>query len=59
MAVMSHARREYGDRPSHRTTDPNSLWANLRAVDERLRMACETLVVPAAASESVSQLVNF
>ena len=63
MAVMCHAKTEYGNRPSSVSADPNSLWANLRAVDERLRMACEAqYMIPAAVStmdEDISQLVNF
>ena len=63
MAVMGHAKTEYGNRPSCGSTDPNPLCANLRAVDERLRMACEAqCMIPAVAStmdEDISQLVNF
>ena len=63
MAVMGHAKTEYGNRPSGVSTDPGSVCANLRAVDERLRMACEVQgMIPAGAStidEDISQLVNF
>ena len=63
MAVMVHAKTEYGNRPSGVSTDPNSVCANLRAVDERLRMACEAQrMIPSGVStmdEDISQLVNF
>jgi len=63
MAVMSHAKTEYDNRPSAVSTDPNSLCANLRAVDERLRMACEAqYMIPGPASsinEDIPQMVNF
>lgn len=63
MAVMDHAKLEYGNRPSGLSTDADSLSANLRAVDERLRMACEAhSMVPAVVStvdEDFSQLLNF
>lgn len=62
-AVMSHAKAEHGNRPSSVSSDPNSLCANLRAVDERLRMACEAqYMMPAAAismDDDISQMVNF
>ena len=62
-AVMSHAKAEYSNHPSGVSNDPNSLCANLRAVDERLRMACETqYMMPAAAismEDDISQMVNF
>ena len=62
-AVMSHAKAEYDNHPSAVSTDPNSLCANLRAVDERLRLACEALcLVPGSAGgmdEDISQMVNF
>ena len=63
VAVMSHAKTEYGNRPSSVSTDPGSLCANLRAVDERLRLACEAqYILPGSASgmdEDISQMVNF
>jgi len=64
VTVMSHAKAEYGKRrPSGACPDRDSLSANLRAVDERLRMACEAQrMVPAAlgtTDEDVSRLVNF
>jgi hypothetical protein len=63
VAVMGHAKMEYGNRPSGVSTDPNSLCANLRAVDERLRMSCEAQgMIPAAVNtidEDISHLVNF
>jgi len=63
VAVMSHAKTEYGNRASGISPDPNYLCANLRAVDERLRMACEAQsMIPAAASgvdEVTLQMMNF
>jgi hypothetical protein len=63
VAVMSHAKTEYGNYPSAVSTDPNSLCANLRAVDERLRLACEALyLAPGSVSsmdEDISQAVKF
>lgn len=60
---MAHAKAQYGNRPSGVSTDPNSLCANLRAVDERLRMACEAqYMIPAATvsmDEDISQMMNF
>lgn len=60
---MGHAKTEYENGPSGVSTDVNSLCANLRAVDERLRMACETQrMIPAAVNvmgEDISRLVNF
>jgi len=41
MAVMSHAKTTYDSHPSDVSTDPSSICANSRAVDERLWMACE------------------
>jgi hypothetical protein len=62
-AVMSHAKGEYGNHPYAVSTDPNSLCANLRAVDERLRMACGAqYMIPGSSSgvdEDVSQMVNL
>jgi len=62
-AVMSHAKTEYDNHPSAVSTDPSSICANLGAVDERLRMACEAqYMVPRAASsidDDISQMVNF
>ena len=63
VAVMCHAKTEYGGRSPGVSIDPNSLCANLRAVDERLRMACEAQgMMPAAVNtidEDILQLVNF
>ena len=63
VAVISHAKTEYGNRPSAVSTDPNSLCANLRAVDERLRMACGAqCMIPGSGSsmdDEMSQMVNF
>lgn len=63
MALMSRAKTEYGNRPPAVSTAPNSLCANLRAVDERLRMACEAqYMIPGSRSsmdEDLSQMVNF
>ena len=62
VALMSHAKTEYGNRPPAVSTAPNSLCANLRAVDERLRMACEAQYMnPGSGSmdEDLSQMVNF
>ncbi|KAF9654020.1 hypothetical protein BDM02DRAFT_1153843 [Thelephora ganbajun] len=63
VAVMSHAKTEYGNCPPSASAEPNSLCVNLRAVDERLRMACEAqYLIPASASsidEDISQMVNF
>jgi len=63
VAVMSRAKTEYNNRPSAVSTDPNSLCANLRAVDERLRMACEAqYMIPGPVSsmnEDITQMVNF
>jgi hypothetical protein len=60
---MSHAKSQWGIRPSGVSTDPGSLCANLRAVDERLRMACEAqYMIPAAtisADDDLSQMINF
>ena len=51
MAVMSQAKAEYSNRSFGVSADSNSLRANLRAVDERPRMACATqYMVPTAAS---------
>ena len=63
VAVMSHAKTEYENRPSAVSTDPSSLCANLRAVDERLRLACEAqYMLPGSGSgvdDDISQMVNF
>lgn len=63
MAVLSHAKTEYGNRPSAVPTGPNSLCANLRAVDERLRSACDArYMLPGSRSsmdEDMLQMVNF
>jgi len=62
VALMSHAKAEYGNHPPAVSTGPNSVCANLRAVDERLRMACEAqYMIPGSGSmdEDVSQVVNF
>ena len=63
VALMSNAKTEYGNRPSAVSTGPNSLCANLQAVDERLRMACEAqCMIPGSGTgmdEDISQMVNF
>ena len=63
VAVMSQAKTEYANRPLAVSTDPNSLCANLRAVDERLRLACEAqYMLPGSGSsldDDISQMVNF
>ena len=63
LVVMSHAKLEYGNRSSAVSTDPNSLCANLRAVDERLQLACGAqYMLPSSGNsidEEISQMVNF
>ena len=59
-AMVTQAKTEYEHRRSGIST---SLCANLRAVDERLRMACESQYMISAAAvsvdEDISQMVNF
>jgi hypothetical protein len=63
VAVMSHAKTEYGRRPSAAPADPDSLYANLRAVDDRLRLACESQYMLSSSGssidEDISQMVSF
>ena len=63
VVVMSHAKTEYDNYPSAVSADPSSLCANLRAVDERLRMACEAkYMIPGSSctmDDDVSQMVNL